>query len=233
MLAPLLDPGLESLCKDRQADYAWDELNVQQYFYFAENGLFARLDALTSHAGMALAIGVCEWIEEWLSVFDPDPTLEHYIRAGWAALLDPAHTLYFGIDPNDWRGPVRGPMVIAIGIINEIFFESHDEPRMAYRGAYAINLARHLMGPNAPFESWLEAAICRLESLHAIAVEGAPIIDLLAPEFPKGALVAREALILAVQYHPQDAAELLRRQMGRIQADNPFFDPNAAADIQF
>lgn len=224
MLHPLLCRDLALLPDPRQAGHAWDEWRVLGYFYFAEKTLFARLDLLTQRANTALTLAVCEWIEAWLSAFTGDRTLAAYIEAGWPAQMDPRHTEFFGIVDDEWRGPILGPSVIAIGIINEVFYQSFEEPRMAFRSCYAINLARHLFGRLDAFESWLERSIRRLESHHSQQAEPKSPTDLLAREFPKGALVAREAFDPARPYHPDQAADLLLRQAERIGPENPFYD---------
>ena len=233
MLLPLLDPALLQLPVDRLPTFAWDETNVQQYFYYSRRPMFERFDCLSNSANIALAFGVCEWIEAWLVKFDNDLTLEKYIEAAWAGLLDRGYTTHFSIDADEWRGPVRGAMVIALGIVNEVLFESHDEPRMAFRSSYAINMARHVMGHYESFESWLESVLRRLEVFHTKSLESFADVDILAFEFPRGELVAREALILSYPYDPLAAQSLIQSQMERIRDQNPFFDRDASAEHQF
>lgn len=227
MLMPPLCKELLSIPRTREPTHSWDEWHVRKYFFFAEKSLFARLDQLTRRANTALTLAVCEWVEEWLSAFTRDKTLEAYIEAGWPAQIDPRHTEFFQIFDDDWRGPILGPSVIAIGIINEVFYQSFEEPRMAFRSCYAINLARHLFGPLEHFESWLERSIRRLEQHHGRLTEPEEPADLLEKEFPKGKLVARELFDLTVPYEPERAGEYLTRQTNRVNVENPFFDPNA------
>ena len=126
MLAPLLDPTLLQLSPHRTPDYLWDEWHIRQYFYYTGKDEFERLDLLTHQANMALTLAVCEWIDAWLAPFDSDPTLQDYIEAGWAGTIDRSYSEYFMILEDQWRGPVREPKVIAIGIINEMLFEAFD-----------------------------------------------------------------------------------------------------------
>ena len=109
-------------------------------------------------------------------------------------MIDRDYTEYFTLTDDDWIGPVRAPMMAALGIINEAFFESGDDPEQAWRSCYAINLARHVMPAPEPFESWLEASIRRLEHYHSWAAEGPIEEDIFAEEVHQGNLVARRDL---------------------------------------
>jgi len=218
---------VNELPPDRVVDYAWDEQHVRRYFYFAEKVEFETLGRLTHSANMALAIAVTEWIGAWLSPFSFDKTLGDYIEAGWAALLDRDNTEYFRIVDNDWRGPVLGPTAIALGIINEIFFESYDEQRMAFRSCYALNLARHVMRKNGvvevSFQCWVEGVKARLDQFHSWPVDGTPPPSILDPEFPKGRLVPREAFDLDRPYYPEMGPALLQELTRQIPPQNLFF----------
>ena len=222
----ILDSGLLLLPPDRAPDHDWDDWRARSYFYHARKEEFAELDLLTHNANKAYAIAVSEWIEAWLSPYTSNHSLRHYIEASWAALLDRDNSQYFQIDEDEWRGPVLGPTVICIGILNEIFFESYDEHRMAFRSCYALNLARHLMRneslPGSAFGIWRSKVEARLQLHHSWVAEGKPEPSLLEHTFPQGRLVSREAFDLSQAYDPNEAQRQLEAYAARIPDGNPF-----------
>lgn len=222
MLVPPLSAELTRLPADRPVDFEWDEWQFQGYFYYCVTGELERLQALTHKANIALALAVCEWVEERFRPFSDDPTLLLYIAAGWAALIDRHYSERFRLVDDQWIGPVRAPMMAAMGIINEAFYEADSNPDMAYRACYAINLARHVMPAPEPFEAWLEASIRRLERFHSWTAEGPVVEDLFAEEFHQGNLVAREVFDPTRPYDPADAARLLHEFVRRQDRSNPF-----------
>ena len=178
--------------------FEWDEWKFQSYFYFCYKRELKRLQGLTHKANIALALATCEWIEERFLPFNADPTLKSYIAAGWAAMIDRSFSEWFQLIDDDWVGPVRAPIMAAIGIINEAFFEAADKSRSGLQSCYAINLARHVLPTTEVFGDWLEASVRRLERFHSWAAEGPVEQDILAPEFYQGSLVARELLVESI-----------------------------------
>ena len=232
MLMPVLCEELIAVSTGSLVDFAWDEADIQQYFYFAEDELFDRLANLTINANLALMLATTEWVERRLATLAADRTLHDYLEAGWGALGDWRRTDYFQLIDDDWRGPLRGPLAVGIGIICDAFFDSDEEPEKVFQANYAINLVRHILPDTATFETWLEAAIKRLEASHSFAVEGRPVEDILSPSFAEGRLVPREIFNLQRSYQPNTGDDLLAEWRARIPPSNPYYSDDIGDDSE-
>jgi len=203
-------------------DYAWNEWEVQSYFNWADNAELARLSLLTGRANIALAIAICEWIEARFVPHGLDKRLSQYIDAGWAALIDRDYSEWIELEFPAWAGPVREPQLIAMGIINEAYYESDDNPEMAWRACYALNLARYVLPETADFEEWFAVIRTRLEASHSWQAEGGRKDDIFATEMDQGGPVAREVFDPDHAYDPSDARKLLSALVARLDRNNPY-----------
>jgi hypothetical protein len=213
---------LQRLEASHPLDYVWNDWDQQSYFNYANDADLGRLTRLTGRANIALALAVCEWIEARYRPHGLDPELSDYIDAGWAALISSSYSSWVRLEFENWRGALRGPQLIAIGIINEAYYESDDNPEMAWRACYALNLARHVLPPGSRFEPWLAGSLDRLETFHSWAVEGRGEEDIFATEVYQGQLVGRELFDPARPYDPQSASSQLADLLARIDRSNPF-----------
>jgi hypothetical protein len=213
---------LQRLEAGRPLDYVWNDWEQQSYFNYAVTAELERLKGITGRGNIALMLAVCEWIEARFRPHGLDPEVSDYIDAGWAALIDRSYSTWVHLDFEAWQGALRGPQLIAIGIINEAYFESDDNPEMAWRACYALNLARHVLPAPSPFEPWLGAVISRLETFHSWAIEGRGEEDIFASEVYQGRLVSRDLFDPAKPYDPRIASRQLSELLARIDRTNPF-----------
>jgi hypothetical protein len=209
MARPPLCPELLSVRTASPIDYAWDDWQSQAYFNYADVPELEKLKTLTGKANIALAIAVGEWIEARFEGIGLDPQLSAYLDISWGALLDPSISGWIFLDYPEWEGPFRAPQLITMGIVNEAFFESQDNPEMAWRACYALNLARYVLPDTAVFNAWYDAVFQRLVTHHSWTSENEPEPDIFAESYWQGAVVAREAFDLARPYDPTEADQLL------------------------
>lgn len=208
---------------DLAVDYAWDEVDTQAYFLYADVPELEELKLLTGNANIALAIAVGEWIEQRFRRSGLDPELTAYLDASWAALLDTNLMDWIYLDYPNWKGPIRAPQLLTMGIINEAFFESDDNPEMAWRACYALNLARYVLSDRTAFDAWYATSRARLEKWHSRAAEGADDEeDIFAESYWQGGPVARELFDPDRPYDGQEAGALLEAYVARLDPENPF-----------
>lgn len=218
---PIVPDG--ALLPAKIPDFAWDEANYLSHFYFLPADTHDRLLLLTPNACFALAIGSAEWIRARFQPFDADRKMRDYLAAAWADMADGWRCAYFFPLDDDWRGPVRGPMVAAMTILNDAMSGRGDNPEQADRAVWMHNLACHVIAPRAPYLTWWNAVVARLEQTHSWSVEGAPTIDIFANRFPQGNVPSPEALIADAAYDPALGPRLLHRFVERERRDgNPF-----------
>jgi hypothetical protein len=203
--------------------FAWDEPNFLQYCYFLPGELHDRLLELTENANLALAIGSAEWILARFARFDRAADAKQFVDAVWAEMSSEWRCDWFDPPDDDWCGPVRGPILIAITILYDVLAGRGENHVIADRAVWMHNLALHVIEPQAAYVDWHERVIERLESCHSWSVEGGREPALFADEFPRGQSVAPEALDLGRPYDPATASAALERFVERERRNgNPF-----------
>lgn len=217
--------SLRSLPSDQPVDYAWDEIDTKAYFLYADVPELEQLKLLTGNANIALAIAVGEWIEQRFRRCGLDPELTEYLDASWAALLDTSYMDWIHLDYPEWKGPIRAPQLLTMGIINEAFYESDDNPEMAWRACYALNLARYVLPDRRAFDTWYETSRARLEQWHSREAEGVEEEeDIFADAYWQGGPVARELFDPDRRYDGGEADKLLEAYVAKLDPENPFLD---------
>jgi hypothetical protein len=209
--------------------YPWDEWKVNDYFLGLDADRFKRLDKLSHAANLALAIGSAEWICHRLSSLSSDPNPNHFLEAAWAAIVHPGYCRDVETIADQWRGPVRGPLNIAISIVHDGIHRLNTDPHEATRACWMHNLANHVLPRNDEFQSWFEKCVVRFEQYHPFLES-----DDFWEEGPAfGSPVPREALDPANPYNAENSPALLDRFLQRLTPDqNPFLmKPEELLDI--
>ena len=168
-------------------------------------------------------LAICEWIEHRFSGLSDDPVPLEYIAAGWGAILEVDNSKWFQLVDDEWIGPVRAPLMAAIGIVNEAFYELDDNPDKAYRTCYALNLARHVLPEGDQFVRWLSGVEDRLFK-HYLAEEDPELKeDIFEDDFPRGRIVGRDLFDLSRTYSPEGAREQLVHFAQSVEANGNRF----------
>lgn len=204
-------------------DFRWDDAYCLEYVYFLPEVIHDRLSCLTHNANLALSIGMAKWIFARFKSFDDDPIADAFVDAAWAEMTADWHCSRYYPPDEEWQGPVRRPMVAAMTIIFDCIAGRGDNPFIADRSVWMLNLARHVIKPADAFESWFQATLLRLEATHTWEIEGNPEPDLFDDSFPQGNPVSPEVLSASEPYDPNMAPALLERfvQQER-RKGNPF-----------
>jgi hypothetical protein len=214
--------------------YAWDEWKCREYYLFEQPDLFKRLDELTNKANTALTIGIGEWVCARFRTRDRDARPLQFMEAAWAGVVHPAYCQYTETVDDEWRGPVRAPLAIAIVVTNDALFCLADDPNVATRVCWLRNLAQHVIADTGPFDQWFEACVQRLERFHTKLLElpstPTSLFDALPPQ---GQPVPREAVNLDFPYDPQQAPTLLNAYLSALKPlENPYLrTPQELQDV--
>ncbi|WP_374398476.1 hypothetical protein [Tabrizicola sp.] len=191
--------------------FAWDEHDLWPYFYFLPAPLHDRLLEITPNACLALAIGSAQWILARMAPLDADRPARDFVQAMWADMAPDWRCQRYAPEDEDYAGPVRGPMIMAMSILYDVLERIGENPVIADRATWMHNLAQHVLDGDAAYETWFQQALARLERWHGWQVEGGRVPDLFAPAFPRGGPVAFEVLVPGMPYDRQHAPELLDR----------------------
>ena len=204
-------------------DFEWDEADVLQYFYFLPAELHDRLLKLTRNGSYALSIGSAIWILARFATIDPDRKARDFAVANWAEMAPGWRVQRVWPEDQDYAGPVRGPILMAMTILYDILDGRGDNPEIADRATWMHNLALHVIPEGYGYQQWFEAAVERLSACHSWQVEGGREPDLFDDAFPRGAAVAPDVLMPDQSYDPALALEYLERLFRHERRDgNPY-----------
>lgn len=154
--------------------FAWDEWAIKSYYWDVPQALFDRLDALSDDACMSLALATGEWVFHRFDAVNSDPTPLQFIEAAWAGTVHPYYCVYSETVDDEWRGPVRGPLAVAMAIANDGLFCRANDPEVATRACWMYRLATHVLTDPGEFLKWFDAVVRRLETWHLRAVANTP-----------------------------------------------------------
>ena len=206
---------------DNKIRYKWDEWKVEEAYKPADDELVKRLSVLSYRANAALTIAISEWvIFRFEKLFD-DPMPLEYLEAAWAANVRPAYTEYIETDDDEWRGPVKGPINIALTIVIDILFCSEEILEPQKSPAWMSNLAELVLLDTRAFQQWRNICIQRLEQFFSVPEEEPD--DLFGDQNTRENLVPREVFDPEVDFHPEMTRNLIRRFLMELRwEDNEF-----------
>src|SRR5262245_5838166 len=153
-----------------------------------ESKVSRQIGKLTDRAITALAAGFATWGAARLRDRVDTSLLLQKIEATWAAIVDyryvrPPETAKPLLYPEDWKGPERGPIYVAVHMLNETLDSAmREQATSPYAGSLA-QLVIHIIGKPKPFKEWYEAILKRFVKLYLGSEE-----DLVGPPVPQEAL---------------------------------------------
>jgi hypothetical protein len=214
---PLYTPEYlrRSAMQEATVAYTWDDWNVEAAYEPLDDDLLGRLAQVSYRANEAFTIACAEWIVYRFGALSDDPTPSNYIEAAWAAIFDWRYLKYFEPLDEEWQGPVRRALEVAIVLVVEVIgrTESDDLPEIS--AASVSNLAKHVMSNPKAFEEWQEWAVERLAKFYPRNEEE-----------PLGPVVPREALDPDIEFSPIETPEYINRFLRNLNfSKNEFLEP--------
>jgi hypothetical protein len=202
-------PGIQ----DEKIRYSWDDWDVEAVDMPLDPDFQERLAALSSRAIAAFTIGTAEWIVHRFAGLSADPRPGQYLEAGWAQLIDFRYSEETEINLAEWRGPVRGPLGIAI---RRVLYAIQQAATLggdpAWRAGRAAKLAQHVLPSPHPFVQWQERVLDRMLRLWPTRADD-----------PLGDVIPREALDPDPDFDPTRTESLIRAFLAQLdRRDNPF-----------
>lgn len=210
-------PGIQ----DEKIRYLWDDWDVEAVDMPLNPALQKRLVALSNRAIVAFTIGTAEWIVYRFAGLSTDLRPSQYLEAGWAQLVDFRYSEQTEIDFAEWRGPVRGPLGIAIRRVLYAVQQAAVAGDPAWRAGRAAKLAQHVLPSARPFDDWQERVLDRMRELWPASADN-----------PLGDVIPREALDPEITFDPTRTESLVRAFLARLDwRENPFLlDPETLVE---
>lgn len=163
--------------------FRWDDWDCRLADIPLDDALLARLREISQRANVAVTIASGEWIFHRFDLLSDDPTPWRCAEAAWAQILDWRYAVDWEPEEEEWFGPVRGPLMMAMVWVVDAVEELEHDGDPAVSAACISKLATHVLPDDLPFRQWRELILARLETLYP-----------LDPEERLGEVVPREAL---------------------------------------
>jgi hypothetical protein len=144
--------------------FTWDERNVRATYEPVDERLVESLMKLSKRANCAFTIAIAEWIVYRFQPLDRDPQPLRYLEAAWAANIDLAYADEMDIVDDEWRGPVRGPISMALTFVIDALFAEEAKPNAPFDPAWAAKFARHVLSDQTKFDEWFNTCLARLQT---------------------------------------------------------------------
>ena len=200
-------------------DFPWDEWEIEDAYLPTDEVLVERLSVLSVRASIAMTIAEAEWVVARMSALSSDPVPLLYLEAAWAGAIDLRYVHYVEHDDDEWCGPVRGPLLVAMTLVNDVLYCRDEDPLASHRVSWTSNLVRRVLVDPTAFDQWREQSIVRLERYYAQAPRATGLFD----EDELGPLVPRELFDPTRLFDPDEAELLADRFLRRLSpVHNPY-----------
>lgn len=146
--------------------YRWDDWDVEAVDTPIDEALQLRLKAMSQRAVAAFSIAVCEWVVHRFSGLVSDALPRQYLEAAWAQVCDFRYATHFDIDVDQWRGPVRGPLGIALRRVKFALRQAEVEGDPAWSAGRLVRLAEQVLPEKTAFQAWRDRTIDRFIALY-------------------------------------------------------------------
>jgi hypothetical protein len=213
-------PGIQ----DPTIRFTWDDWNVEAVDLPLDDSLQKRLQIISHRAVAALTIGIAEWIVYRFARLSSDPVPDLRLEAAWAQVVDVSYSNLEDIRLEEWRGPVRGPLGIALRRVIFALDQAGKGLDPVWRAGRASKLAEHVLPDPEPYRKWREMVIQRLEKLYPLDLSET-----------LGDVVPREAMDPTVSFDLTQTEGLINRFLvGLDCVSNPFLNtPEAMLENGF
>ena len=177
--------------------HEWDDYDPVESPGWPDEATKRRLKKITTYGLVAFAIGCAEWVVYRFSRLSSDKSAYDYLEAFWMFEMGIADAFPEETVDEEWRGPIRGPMDLAFRTIMNTFLLSEKTPAVSH-GAFAAQIALHVLEDKRPFLEWQGKVLSRLEKYCVRTDEdpdGQPVPrELLDPDFDLESILHEELI---------------------------------------
>lgn len=194
--------------------YTWDDWNVEEVDMPLDERLQERFGAISQRAVVAFTIGTAEWIVYRFGALSDDPFPGQRLEAAWAQVVHFRYSYEQDVNLDEWNGPVRGPIGIAIRRVVYAIQQAESGLDPAWRAGRASNLAEHVIADPTSYRGWRERILDRLEDLYPLDYDET-----------LGEVVPMEALDPEFDFNVDQTESLINQFLVRLDYNsNPFLN---------
>jgi hypothetical protein len=220
--------------QDNSIRYEWDDWRTLPATETPDKEIGARLQGISQRAELAFMCGTAEWIVHRFARLCDNPARTAFLEAAWAMTVDVHYgefgeatgwSEYVNNTKAEWNGPVNRPIADAL-VRLEVAIQklAQDGTDPVNRAALLATLASYVMSDPAPYKSWCNQVLDRLESLYP-----------LDPEDCLGDVVPREALDPAFDFHVEQTEALINQFLAGLDYHGNIFlsSPEAMLESEY
>src|SRR5271169_4587789 len=162
MPLPIPKHILASTVRDTTIRFKWDDWNVEQVEEPIDEKFEKRLQGISQRAVVALTVGTAEWMVYRFEALSEDPLPAQHVEAAWAQVVNWKYGTCTWEDytaEQDWTGPVRGPLGIAMTRVMYAAQQAEEDGEPELRAVWITKLAQHVMTDPTSYQKWLELVI--------------------------------------------------------------------------
>lgn len=205
---------------DDKIRYEWDDMRTDEYFDREDLELAERLANVSDRANIAFTIAIGEWIVHRFDVVSDDQTPRLYMEALWAGSIDWRYLSGATFSNEEWEGPVRRPLSLAMLIGGEAIVDALEQNPVYHEVGSMTQLANHVLPAGSGFAEWHEKVVQRLERLFPSTYDPD---DLFREGNELGPPVPREVFDIDTDYDSATGESLTTAFLSDITPDNNEF----------
>jgi hypothetical protein len=192
-------------------EHHWDDYDPYILFPELNEDTMLFLSKMTERAKYAFAIGCAEWVVYRFQKFSDDPRPLQFLESCWAVEMSEMFESPDESEDEEWEGPVRGPIDLALMTVLNTFYGT-DDRNSEEDAAFAELIPLHVL-PNAEdFISWRDRILPSLIASYPYNEK-----DIL------GMPVPREALDPSLPLNMDQRTKLVNDYLSNLPIDgNPF-----------
>jgi hypothetical protein len=191
--------------------HRWDDYDPYTLFPEPNENTELLLSKMSDNAKFAFAIGCAEWVVYRFKLLSDDPRPLQFIEACWAVEMSEEFESPDESEDEEWEGPIRGPIDLALMTILNTFYASEDG-NAEEDAAFAELVALHVLPSPGSFLAWRDRILPSLAATYPFDTGD-----------PLGKPVPREALDPTILLDDAQREELVRNYLlGLPKEGNPF-----------
>src|SRR6266446_5117909 len=153
-----------ALLKKMPVVHRWDDWDPYSLLGTQDEETQTRLRRVSDRAQIAYAIACAEWVVYRFQDLCDDTRPYGFLEASWASEMSSEFVTPPQLVADEWRGPIRGPIDLALVTIINTFYTTEDGAGHV-DAAFAERIPLHVLTDHTPFLRWRERILVRLEDL--------------------------------------------------------------------
>jgi hypothetical protein len=191
--------------------HRWDDYDPYSLFSEPPVDIVLLLSKISNRGKFAFAIGCAEWVVYRFKDFSDDPRPLQFIEACWAVEMSSKFESPDESEDEEWEGPIRGPIDLALMTILNTFYASEDG-NAEEDAAFAAMIPPHVLPDPEVFLVWRDQVLSNLAATYPYSTQD-----------PLGDPIPRESLDITITLDEVQRIALVKTYLLTLpKKGNPF-----------